>query len=135
PIAVAPLPLTRLIFFGGQGGVGKSSCAAAAAVTLTEKEGPVLLISTDPAHSLSDVLQSRLTDTETQVKGTKGLYARELDAPGWLNALRKRIKEKTDRAFDGLGKSGEEAADREVLRNLLDAAPPGLDELAALYVL
>jgi arsenite-transporting ATPase len=81
PIAAPPLPPTRLIFFVGQGGVGKSSCAAAAAVTLTEKEGPVLLISVDPAHGLSDVLQSRLTDTETQVKGTKGLYARELDVP------------------------------------------------------
>ena len=41
----------------------------------------MLLISVDPAHGLSDVLQSRLTDTETQVKGTKGLYARELDIP------------------------------------------------------
>jgi arsenite-transporting ATPase len=56
PIAAPPLPPTRLIFFVGQGGVGKSSCAAAAAVTLTEKEGPVLLISVDPAHGLSDVL-------------------------------------------------------------------------------
>src|SRR4029078_4539120 len=67
PIAAPPLPPTRLIFFVGQGGVGKSSCAGAA-VTLTEKEGPVLLISVDPPHGLSDVLQSRLTDTETQVK-------------------------------------------------------------------
>ena len=62
--ATAPHPC--IIFFVGQGGVGKSSCAAAAAVTLTEKEGPVLLISVDPAHGLSDVLQSRLTDTETR---------------------------------------------------------------------
>jgi arsenite-transporting ATPase len=135
PIAAPPLPPTRLIFFVGQGGVGKSSCAAAAAVTLTEKEGPVLLISTDPSHSLSDVLQSRLTDTETQVKGTKGLYARELDAPAWFNALRKRLREKADRVFEGLGKAGEAAYDREVLRNLLEVAPPGIDELAALSAL
>jgi arsenite-transporting ATPase len=132
PIAAPPLPPTRLIFFVGQGGVGKSSCAAAAAVTLTEKEGPVLLISTETAHSLSDVLQSRLTDTETQVKGTKGLYARELDVQGWLNAFRRRVKEKADRAFEG---KPEATQDREVLRNLLDAAPAGMDEFAAMSVL
>ncbi|MCP3064414.1 ArsA family ATPase [Myxococcus sp. K38C18041901] len=136
PIAAPPLPPTRLIFFVGQGGVGKSSCAAAAAVTLTEKEGPVLLISTDPAHSLSDVLQSRLTDTETQVKGTKGLYARELDMAGWFNALRKRLKEKAEKAFEGAPKAGSEVpADLLYLRNLLECAPPGIDELAAMSVL
>ncbi|HEX6243272.1 MAG TPA: ArsA-related P-loop ATPase, partial [Polyangiales bacterium] len=136
PIAAPPLPPTRLIFFVGQGGVGKSSCAAAAAVTLTEKEGPVLLISTDPAHSLSDVLQSRLTDTETQVKGTKGLYARELDVNGWFNALRKRLKEKAEKAFEGAPKAGNDVpADLVYLRNLLECAPPGIDELAALSCL
>ncbi|MFP2929031.1 ArsA family ATPase [Pyxidicoccus sp. 3LG] len=136
PIAAPPLPPTRLIFFVGQGGVGKSSCAAAAAVTLTEKEGPVLLISTDPAHSLSDVLQSRLTDTETQVKGTKGLYARELDMAGWFNALRKRVKEKAEKAFEGAPKAGNDVpADLVYLRNLLECAPPGIDELAALSCL
>ncbi|MCE9670277.1 ArsA family ATPase [Myxococcus stipitatus] len=136
PIAAPPLPPTRLIFFVGQGGVGKSSCAAAAAVTLTEKEGPVLLISTDPAHSLSDVLQSRLTDTETQVKGTKGLYARELDMAGWFNALRKRLKEKAEKAFEGAPKAGNDVpADLLYLRNLLECAPPGIDELAAMSVL
>ena len=136
PIAAPPLPPTRLIFFVGQGGVGKSSCAAAAAVTLTEKEGPVLLISTDTAHSLSDVLQSRLTDVETQVKGTKGLYARELDVPGWFAALRKRWKEKAEKAFEGAPKTGNDVpVDLLLFRNLLDAAPPGIDELAALSCL
>lgn len=134
PIAAPPIPPTRLIFFVGHGGVGKSSCAAAAAVTLTEKEGPVLLISTDPAHSLSDVLQSRLTDTETQVKGTKGLYARELDVQTWFNNLRKRWKEKAERSFEAI-KGAEAAFDRELLRNLLDSAPAAIDELAALSTL
>jgi arsenite-transporting ATPase len=134
PIAAPPLPPTRLIFFVGQGGVGKSSCAAAAAVTLTEKEGPVLLISIDPLHSLSDVLQSRLTDTETQVKGTKGLYARELDHGKWFTELRRRLKEKAERAFDQ-AKGAEVPPDREVLRALLDSAPASMDELAGLSVL
>jgi len=135
PIAAPPLQPTRLIFFVGQGGVGKSSCAAAAAVTLTEKEGPVLLLSADPAHSLSEILLSRLTDTESQVKGTKGLYARELDARAWFNSLRKRIKETADAVFEASGNKGEIAYDREVLRNLFESAPVDIEELAALSAL
>ncbi len=135
PIAAPPLPPTRFIFFVGSGGVGKSSCAAAAAVTLTEKEGPVLLISTDPAHSLSDVLQSRLTDTETQVKGTKGLYAREIDFATWYGNLRKKFKERAEAAFGPEVKGQEFALDRELIRNLWDTAPSGMDELAAMTAL
>ncbi len=135
PIAAPPLPPTRFIFFVGSGGVGKSSCAAAAAVTLTEKEGPVLLISTDPAHSLSDVLQSRLTDTETQVKGTKGLYAREIDFANWYGNLKKKLKERAEAAFGPEVKGQEFALDRELWRNLWDTAPNGMDELAAMSAL
>jgi arsenite-transporting ATPase len=96
----------------------------------------VLLISTDPAHSLSDVLQSRLTDVETQVKGTKGLYARELDMASWFTNLRKRWKEKAEKAFEGAPKTGNDVpADLLMFRNLLDCAPPGIDELAAMSCL
>jgi arsenite-transporting ATPase len=135
PIAAPPLPPTRFIFFVGSGGVGKSSCAAAAAVTLTEKEGPVLLISTDPSHSLSDVLQSRLTDTETQVKGTKGLYAREIDFATWFGTLRKKFKELVEPLFGPEAKGESFALDKELFRNLMDVAPAGMDELAALWSL
>ncbi len=135
PIAAPPLPPTRFIFFVGSGGVGKSSCAAAAAVTLTEKEGPVLLISADPSHSLSDVLLSRLTDTETQVKGTKGLYAREIDFATWYGNLRKKLREAADAMFGPEQRGEPFALDRDLLRNLLDLAPTGLDELAAMSAL
>jgi arsenite-transporting ATPase len=135
PIAAPPLPPTRFIFFVGGGGVGKSSCAAAAAVTLTEKEGPVLLISADPSHSLSDVLLSRLTDTETQVKGTKGLYAREIDFPVWYGNLRKKFKEAVEPLFGPEAKGEPFALDRELFRNLVDTAPTGFDEFAALCAL
>ncbi len=135
PIAAPPLPPTRFIFFVGSGGVGKSSCAAAAAVTLTEKEGPVLLISTDPSHSLSEVLLSRLTDTETQVKGTKGLYAREIDLANWFNNLRKKLKELAEPMFGPEVKGEPFALDRDLIRNLLDTAPLGMDELAAMTAL
>ncbi|MFZ5440740.1 MAG: ArsA family ATPase [Myxococcota bacterium] len=135
PMAAPPIPPTRFIFFVGSGGVGKSSCAAAAAVTLTEKEGPVLLLSVDPSHSLSDVLQSRLTDTETQVKGTKGLYAREIDFANWFGNLKKKLKELAEPMFGPEAKGEQFALDKEIFRNLLDFAPPGMDELAAMTAL
>ncbi len=135
PVAAPPLPPTRFIFFVGSGGVGKSSCAAAAAVTLTEKEGPVLLISTDPSHSLSEVLLSRLTDTETQVKGTKGLYAREIDLGAWFGNLRKKFKELAEPMFGPEAKGEPFALDRDLIRNLLDTAPLGMDEFAAMTAL
>ncbi len=135
PIAAPPLPPTRFIFFLGAGGVGKSSCAAAAAVTLTEKEGPVLLLSTDPSHSLSDVLVSRLTDTETQVKGTKGLYAREIDFANWYGNLKKKLKELAEPMFGPEAKGETFAQDREIFRNLFELAPVGMDELAAMTAL
>jgi arsenite-transporting ATPase len=135
PIAAPPLPPTRFIFFVGSGGVGKSSCAAAAAVTLTEKEGPVLLISTDPSHSLSDVIQSRLTDTETQVKGTKGLYAREIDFASWNNNQRKKLRELVEPLFGPESKGETFSLDKELFRNLLDLAPAGMDEWAAMTAL
>ncbi len=131
PMAAPPIPPTRFIFFVGSGGVGKSSCAAAAAVTLTEKEGPVLLLSIDPSHSLSDVLQCRLTDTETQVKGTKGLYAREIDFSNWFTALKKKLKEVVEPLFGPEAKGETFSLDKELFRNLLDVAPVGIDELAA----
>ena len=124
PMAAPPIPPTRFIFFVGSGGVGKSSCAAAAAVTLTEKEGPVLLHSIDPS-------QSRLTDTETQVKGTKGLYAREIDFANWFGNLRKKLKELVEPMFGPEAKGETFSLDKELFRNLLDLAPVGMDELAA----
>ena len=48
---------TRIILFTGKGGVGKTSVAAATAVTLSEMGYKTLIMSTDSAHSLSDALQ------------------------------------------------------------------------------
>jgi arsenite/tail-anchored protein-transporting ATPase len=69
------------------------------------------------------------------VKGTKGLYARELDAPAWFAGLRKRLKEKAEKVFPPEVKGQEIPYDREVLRNLMDCAPIGIEELAGLSAL
>jgi len=134
-IVAPPLPPTRFLFFGGPGGGGKSTCAVAAAVALTEKEGPVLLLSTDAVHSLSDVLQNRLMDAESQVRGTKGLYARELDAQTWLNGLKKRLKEKLIWLWGAEASGADLGWAKELIKNLIELGPAELEDFAMIQVL
>jgi arsenite/tail-anchored protein-transporting ATPase len=132
---VAP-PGVRLIVFAGKGGVGKTTCAAATAVALARRRpaGSILLLSADPAHSLSDVLDASLGDDERAVpRAPAGLRARELDADGALGRTRERYRRAVEETFDSLlrGSRFDVAYDREALHGLMDLAPPGLDELFA----
>jgi arsenite-transporting ATPase len=125
-------PGTRLIFFGGKGGVGKTTTAAAAAVSIAGRGGRVLLLSTDPAHSLGDVLGIPVGDQEREVE--PGLWARELDAPHALEQRRARHRSAVEELFATLrgGSRFDAPYDRAVMEDLIDLAPPGLDELFAL---
>jgi len=58
---------TRSGFFTGKGGVGKTSLACASALRLAEQGQRVLLVSTDPASNLDEVLETPLTSSPTQV--------------------------------------------------------------------
>ncbi|MFL6201486.1 MAG: ArsA family ATPase [Thermoanaerobaculia bacterium] len=119
-------PGLRLLFFGGKGGVGKTTCAAAAALVLAESQD-VLLLSTDPAHSLADVLETPLGDDERPVPRAPRLRARELDAYAAFEAWRGRHHDELGGALGAF--AGES---REAVEKLLDITPPGLDELVAL---
>jgi arsenite-transporting ATPase len=126
-------PGVRVLAFAGKGGVGKTSAAAAVAVTLAEErpDARVLALSTDPAHSLGDALGQALGDDERPVAGVAGLFARELDAAAAFAARRERYRASVDEVFDALlrGSRFDVAYDRDVVRELIDLAPPGLDEL------
>ena len=131
-------PGTRLLLFAGKGGVGKTTCAAAAALLLAERDParPVLLLSTDPAHSLADVLDVPLDDSERQVPAAPAhLRARELDAPAryrlWRERLRRGLAELLGAEERGAAGAGL-ALDRAVVEGLLEVDPPGLDELVAI---
>jgi arsenite-transporting ATPase len=107
----------QLLLFGGKGGVGKTTCAAAAALLLAESrpDQRILLLSTDPAHSLADVLEIPIGDDERPI--LHGLRARELDATAVFESWRDRYRRHW----------GDETLDR-----FLEITPPGLDELIAL---
>jgi len=129
---------TRLVFFGGKGGVGKTTCAAACALVLAAESParPVLLLSTDPAHSLGDVLGQAIDDDPVRVRGGPvNLRVRAIDASRQFDAIRARYAGTVDSLFARLsGHSGvhvDAGHDRAVLHGLIDLAPPGIDELAA----
>jgi arsenite-transporting ATPase len=129
----------KLLVFAGKGGVGKTTCAAAAALALAERRGSsVLLLSADPAHSLGDVLGLAVGDEEHAVPGAPaGLRVRELDAGAALARTRQRYRRAVEETFDSLlrGSRFDVAYDRQALHGLMDLAPPGLDELFAVLAI
>src|SRR5512147_3030924 len=81
----------RHLFFTGKGGVGKTSLACASAVRLAEQGRRVLLVSTDPASNLDEVLETPLTTTPTEVHGVPGLSALNVDPEAAAAAYRERM--------------------------------------------
>jgi arsenite-transporting ATPase len=131
---------TRLVMFGGKGGVGKTTCAAAVAVSVAHRTGPrpVVLLSADPAHSLGDVFGQAFSDVPARVRGGPSrLVVRELDAARALARLRDRLSGAVEELFTRLTGAGSlegsvVAHDRRVMRDLMDLSPPGIDELVAM---
>jgi arsenite-transporting ATPase len=121
------------MFYAGKGGVGKTTCATARAVAAAVAGRRILAVSTDPAHSIGDVLGTRLSSRPRRVRlsgaRTRGgaLFAAEIDArrafARWLNAHRLALGDIVERGT---------WLDREDVNALLNLSIPGIDELVGL---
>jgi arsenite/tail-anchored protein-transporting ATPase len=82
---------TRILFFTGKGGVGKTSAACATAIGLADGGKRVLLVSTDPASNLDEVLGVKLSAAPTPVPAVPGLAALNIDPAQAAHAYRERV--------------------------------------------
>jgi arsenite-transporting ATPase len=114
--------LPRIILFTGKGGVGKTTIAAATAIKISELGKKTLIISTDPAHSLSDSFDVELMATPTKIK--QKLYGMEVNVEYELERHWETIKDYLTLFFKSQG------IDDVVAEEL--AIFPGFDELASL---
>uniref|UniRef100_A0A0G4GDI4 ArsA/GET3 Anion-transporting ATPase-like domain-containing protein n=1 Tax=Chromera velia CCMP2878 TaxID=1169474 RepID=A0A0G4GDI4_9ALVE len=138
----------KIVLFGGKGGVGKTTSAAAAAVQLADAGFRTLVVSTDPAHSLGDALgqdimyakgaaeeTGELSAAPVAVSGCANLWALEVDASGAVREFRDALKkiDLNDMAEKlGIDPSTLESLGLEDLVRLLDSPPPGIDELVGI---
>lgn len=116
--------LCPVMLFSGKGGVGKTTLAAATAVRLARAGSRVLIVSTDPAHSLSDVFDYGLGPEPRRVM--PNLDAMEIDARGMFAA-----------AIPGDAAEGDDEGGSGTMARLMRMASqtPGVDEFGAIEVL
>ena len=120
------------VLFGGKGGVGKTTSAVACALYLAEQHPnrKILLVSTDPAHSVGDCLDQPIGDRTVPVRGVENLFAREADAKRLLAEFRLK---------NGpvLGKIADRGTyfDQDDIRSFFELSLPGMDEFMAVLEL
>lgn len=87
-------PKLKYIFFGGKGGVGKTVMAGAAALWFAKQGKRTLLASTNPVHSLSNLLEKDVFGKVAMVCDEKNCYAFEIDTRDTIERSKKEIREK-----------------------------------------
>ncbi|WP_435069978.1 ArsA family ATPase [Haloplanus sp. C73] len=128
------------VLYGGKGGVGKTTMAAATALSSAADGTATLVVSTDPAHSLSDTLDVDIPATPTRIREDSPLWAAEIDPEaameeGMFGAGGIGVEDGDDPGagapLGGLGDLGDALGD-EAIDPLMGGSMPGADEAAAM---
>jgi arsenite/tail-anchored protein-transporting ATPase len=114
-------PTLRWIFVGGKGGVGKTTTSCSLAIQMASARKSVLLISTDPAHNLSDAFSQKFGKDARPVEGVPNLSAMEIDPNGSITDMINSGGDDAQDAMAGLGGMGSMMQD-------LAFSIPGVDE-------
>jgi len=117
------------LLFGGKGGVGKTTAATATSLYVAGQRpnDKVLVISTDPAHSLSDSFDQPIGDRVTPIEGVANLFALEMDAPRRLEEFKAKYNEELETiAYRGT------IFDQEDISEFFSLSLPGMDEMMAI---
>jgi arsenite-transporting ATPase len=120
----------KLIFFGGKGGVGKTTCALSSGFYLAKKGFKTLVISTDPAHSLSDGLGEEVGGKIKEIKSVKNLSALEINAEGAFSKFKVEYEEQIKKILDT-----STYLDEEDINSLFALPIPGMDEVMGFKVI
>ncbi|MFN4352083.1 MAG: arsenical pump-driving ATPase [Hylemonella sp.] len=119
---------TRFLFFTGKGGVGKTSLSTAAAIALADAGERVLLVSTDAASNLDEMLGVPLSNHATPVPGVPGLSLLNIDPDAAAEAYRQRVLAQMEISAT----QEERATVREQLSGACTTEIAAFDEFAAL---
>ena len=114
----------KLVLFGGKGGVGKTTCASSAGLFLAKEGFKTLVISTDPAHSVSDSLGQKIGDEIKEIKGVKNLSALEVNAQKALSQFKIKYEAQIRKIFDT-----STYLDQEDVDSIFALPIPGIDEV------
>jgi arsenite-transporting ATPase len=119
---VSPNGHRRAVFFAGKGGVGKTVASCITAVWLAQQGFKTLLLTTDPAAHIGDVLGKPVGDDATPVEGVQNLWAAKIDPKAAAEVYKQRI-------LDDARQRGRPEASIKVMAEELDS--PCTEEMAA----
>jgi len=127
--------MPKFVIMGGKGGVGKTSCSSALALSLAMRGAKTAVVSTDPAHSLGDSLQMHLSGNLQPVPALPenvNLYAMEIDTKQAIDNFKSAVQGMVEQSRSGGGGGVLSSLKLEEFVETLETPPPGADELVAL---